>query len=320
MEIYKNEIKIEKDLNKYFDSENICFIDIETLGFSRKYHRIYLVGLVYFSKEKNSWIIEQIFANSPDKEKILLKTLNDRLKSFDLLVTYNGDSFDLPFIRDRYSKYRIENNIMDMNSFDIYREIRKYGKYLNLKNMKLKTVEEYLGIFREDEFTGGDCIQLYLEYVDTGDEKLKDFVLMHNYEDLYYLTDILDILDHINNKISFEINNILFKIEDIKINSTSMNIVVKSSKKLNLIYYKDSYSIKSLDDSHIKIELKLEKACIEPDKLCQYFDTRILEENILDTTRYKLPNNILIMEIEGKEIIENLRILLKRLFIENRII
>lgn len=319
MEIYINEIKIDKNLNNYFKTENICFLDIETLGFSREYHRIYLVGLVYFSKQRNSWIIEQIFASTPDKEKSLLKELNKRLKLFDLIITYNGDSFDLPFIRDRYKKHNINNNIMEINSFDIYREIKKYGKYLNLKNMKLKTIEEYLGIYREDSFNGGECIELYLHYVDTKDKKLKDFVLMHNYEDLYYLTDILDILDHINNKVSFNIENTIYKIENIKIYKNKINITIYSPTESNLMYFQDSYTIKSIDKNNINIELKLEKAYIEPNVLCQYFDTSVLKNNIIDSSNYTLPKDILIMEVEGKEIIENIRNLTEVLFIENNI-
>ncbi len=314
MEIIINKIEPKKDLTAYFNTDNLCFIDIETLGFNRINHKIYLVGLVYYSKKHNSWIIEQLFIDYLNEESKLLKTLEERLNSFDLIVNYNGDSFDIPFIRDRMEFNRLDTNIMNIESFDLYKIVRKYGKYLDLENHKLKTIERYLGIYREDNFSGGECIDIYLEYINTKDSKLKEFVLMHNYEDLYYLIDLLEIIDHIDNKISFNVNDIVFKIDKIKINNNSITINLNSSEKVNLAFYEDSYTIKSIDDYNIKVELSVLKGYVEKDIIGRYFDISILDNKIIDTTQYNLPKNVLLLEIDKKEVIENVILLLEELF------
>lgn len=314
MEIIRNKIDMKRDLNRYFNKKNICFLDIETLGFSREYHNIYLVGLVYFLEEEKSWVIDQLFINSLDKESELLLKLDKELKAFDLIVTYNGDSFDIPFIKERCKKYKIKNTIDNIETYDIYREIRRNGKYLGLENLKLKTIERYLGIYRQDEFTGGDCIDIYLQYLDTRDKKLKDFVLMHNFEDLYYLTDILDILDHIDSKIGFTIRNYKFKIESLNIKKASMDIVVLSNRNLNIAYYGDGFKIRNIDDSNFNVSLELKKGYVDKNILCQYFHMDVLDDYIVDSTEYNLPKNILVMEIEKKEVMENIKNLLEYIF------
>lgn len=314
MEIITNKIEMKKDLNKYFKTDNICFLDIETLGFSRQHHNIYLIGLVYYSAKEKSWVIDQLFINSLDKEKELLLYLNDILDDFDLIVTYNGDSFDIPFIRERYKKYKIKNNIEDIKTYDIYREIRKNGKYLGLENLKLKTIERYLGIYRQDEFTGGDCIDIYLEYVDTGDKKLKEFVLMHNYEDLYYLTDILDILDHIEEKIGFSIRNYKFKIDSFNLKKESIDIKLLSNRNLNIAYYGDNFSIRNIEDNSYNINLELKQGYVAENTICQYFDMNNLDDYIVDSTDYNLPPNILVIDIEKKEVMENIKNLIEDIF------
>ena len=314
MEIIQNKIQLRNPMDKYFKEDNICLLDIETLGFSRQYHHIYLIGLVYFSKKDQSWILEQLFINSLDKEKELLKILNQKLEGFDLLVTYNGDSFDIPFILERCKKYGLKDNLSPIKSYDIYREIRKNGKYLNLPNLKLKTIERHLGIFREDEFSGGDCIDIYLNYVESKDLQLKKFVLMHNFEDLFYLTDTLRILDKLDDKLKFYIDDKYFRIDSIKTNKNNFQITLNSNYNLDLIYFKDSYKLKKLRPYSYQIQLEYKQAYIEENVLCKYFDMSSLDKYLIDGTSYKLPKNILVLQIGKKENIENIKTLLTHIF------
>ena len=40
--------------------------------------------------------LSQFFANNIGEESILLEEVNKFISSFDLLITYNGESFDIP--------------------------------------------------------------------------------------------------------------------------------------------------------------------------------------------------------------------------------
>lgn len=50
-------------------------------------------------------------------------------------------------------------------SFDIYKKLLPHKKLLRLKDLKQKTVEQFLNLKREDVFSGGDLIPVYTEFI-----------------------------------------------------------------------------------------------------------------------------------------------------------
>ena len=93
MEVYKYNINKSLNTSKYFTEKNICFLDIETTGLSRKYNQIYLIGIIYY-EEDNGWKLMQFFAKDLEEEKVLLEKFNAVILNFNLIVNYNGNTFD----------------------------------------------------------------------------------------------------------------------------------------------------------------------------------------------------------------------------------
>ena len=101
METIKNKIhrdKLNKNINICRDT---CFFDIETTGFSRKKDIVYLIGILYFDKEEDSWVIAQYFANNLKDELKVIEEASQFLMSFHRIVNYNGNTFDIPFINSK---------------------------------------------------------------------------------------------------------------------------------------------------------------------------------------------------------------------------
>lgn len=321
MEIYEHLIKPKEDPLKYFSRDNICFLDIETTGLSRKFNKIYLIGLLYFNTESESWTLTQLFANHIDNEDKLLKKLNDYIRKFDLIITYNGDSFDLPFINNRCEIHKIENSILDKDSFDIYRKIRTYSPYLNFENLKLKTIEENLGIYREDKYSGKDCIDFYYQYMESKDIMLKEKILQHNYDDLYYLLDIVKIFDLIKNIKSTSINykgeTIYTEIENIieqgDIFSISCNVSM-TNQATSIIYFEENFNLNWQRDA-LTVNLETKEALITPTKKCLFIDTTIWpsDTGLKDMSSYIVPNNIILLKVENKYEVENIKNVIKSL-------
>ncbi len=65
-----------------------------------------------------------------------------------------------------------------------------------VENYKLKTLETFLNIPREDTISGKESIHLYFKYMNSGDMDAKAKVLGHNYEDILHLIPFLKILEH----------------------------------------------------------------------------------------------------------------------------
>lgn len=172
------------------------YIDIETTGFQSGSNMIYMIGLLYHSPTADCLILEQYICQKEADEYELLYHLNQLLPHFSHLVHYNGTHFDLPFLINRMKLYQLPEQISRLASIDFYQLLRPFKKFLGLDNLKLKTVEAFLGFRRFDVFSGGQLIPLYHQYL-AGDKTLLKALILHNQEDmvgLYYLNQLLPLL------------------------------------------------------------------------------------------------------------------------------
>lgn len=313
MNIYKYVLESKKYVSEHFEKDNICFLDIETTGFSREYNNIYLIGLLYFNAEDNNWCLIQFFADHIDEEKKLLEDFNNFINRFDLIITYNGERFDLPFINHRLKKFNIESKLYDINNFDIYKKIKINNSYLNFKNLKLKTIEENLNIYRTDEYSGKDCINFYYQYIKTEDMTLKNKILKHNYDDLYYLIDILQIFDVIRDikttYVDYNDKRIEIKIDDIIVDNDVFNISCQMSptdKDINIVYFQEGFNI-NWKEKRLLINLEIKEGFITPTKKCLFIDTSHFKATIKDNSQYMVPDNIILLRVENKYEMKNIK-------------
>ena len=170
----------------------ILFLDIETTGLSPKNSDIYLIGLVYF--DANNWHVCQFFAESPAQEEEILKAFYSFVKDYKLVIHFNGDRFDIPFLQNKFAKYNIPDPFTGMSSLDIYKEVKGYKNQLGLMDCKQKTIELYLGIDREDKYDGGKLIPVYKEYTITKDSEALKLLMLHNFEDVKGMFGLLPML------------------------------------------------------------------------------------------------------------------------------
>ena len=110
----------DEDILYCSEPNKLLFLDIETTGQSNS--EIFLIGLCYFQyneKLNNDEIIsELLFAREIVEEAALLKYFIDLLPRFNTIITYNGKTFDIPFIIDRIGTLLEMDDIKDCyNSF-----------------------------------------------------------------------------------------------------------------------------------------------------------------------------------------------------------
>lgn len=324
METITNIISHSLSLENYFEKDNICFIDIETTGLNRNNNMIYLIGVLYLDCTTDNWILNQYFAQDMDKEQGILEKFIDDISHFDKIITFNGESFDLPFIEHRLNKYGINYVFDKSKSFDLYQLIKKNRYYLNLPNLKLKTIELSLGYIREDIYSGYDCIGFYYDYIKSGNILLKENILKHNYDDLVHMLDIIRIIDVLDDKKSFYLDlqntTIKFTIENIEVNGDILNIkgILNPLLENNIRYYFGNYSIITEKLNLFTLSIEIKRGYITEEKQCIYIDISKIDQlkRLKDTTNYKLPPNILVLMIEKNYCIDNIKNLLKEVFRE----
>ena len=320
MEIIKN-ILDRKDLqgNKVI-SKDLCFFDIETTGFNRESDIIYLIGILYFDKKENTWLVSQYFANELKDEPKLLAEAAKLLMDFKTIINYNGNTFDIPFVNHKLKSYSLPFFIDKEKSLDLYAIIRKNKDLLQMDNLRLKTVEKYLGIYREDIYSGKDCIDFYKNYILSGNLTLKSRLLKHNYEDLYFLIDIMDVLDVIRKKKSFEIKKdgkrVDFLVSDISDSKDSLVFKghIKGLKE-KFIYYDTNFNVFIEEDKRFEIVIYTQKALVTPNENCIFIDKVDfnLSKDLKTTHNYLIPQNLFLLKIESKYLLEDILGLLREI-------
>lgn len=237
--------------------EDVLFFDIETTGLSARSAGLYLIGVLTYTvatsiaEESNNasssdeaqisavpsahraastpeasghWTLLQYFCEDVADEPAVLQAFFELLRTKKILISYNGDGFDIPFLRHMVEQYglraprphhstalhdRVDCPATDgsaiadarplysfdtVESFDLFKKFRPLKRLLGLPDFKLKSCERFLGIDREDRFTGGELIEVYFEWQKTKAPALLDTLLLHNAEDIANLPNLLPLL------------------------------------------------------------------------------------------------------------------------------
>ena len=172
--------------------EDFLFVDIETTGLSPRTADIYLIGAAYLNG--NGCNVIQFMAESSAEEEQILSAFSDFSRGFKKLIHFNGDRFDIPFLKAKYEKYGLSDPLAAMDSFDLYKMVKPYKKQLGLPDCKQKTIELYLGIDREDKYDGGKLIPVYKSYTEKRDKEDLNLLLLHNFEDVKGMFGLLTML------------------------------------------------------------------------------------------------------------------------------
>ena len=183
-------------LRDHFPNCRVGVLDIETTGLSPSQHKVLPGGILVFEDNSLATIL-QFFAEQPQEEKALLSSYIEEIKKCDLLITYNGKAFDMNFLGIRGNKLGLDVSGFPYN-LDLYLLIKSASDLRNkLPNLKQVTIEGYLGLSaqRSDTISGGESVELYQDYITTGNVESREKILLHNRDDLYQLYKLLDIVD-----------------------------------------------------------------------------------------------------------------------------
>lgn len=159
-----------------------AYLDIETTGLYPIQDRITVIG-IYFCDEGEGRLV-QLHGNSLNCNALL-----NIMEGTDNLFTYNGERFDLPFIRTRLGP----DLAMMHRHTDLMFDCWKF----NLKG-GLKAVLRSLGIERETEgLTGIHAIWLWDQYSKYNNLEALNLLLKYNRDDVVNLKQLRDTLSGI---------------------------------------------------------------------------------------------------------------------------
>ncbi len=165
------------------------FLDLETCGFAGS--MVFLIGLVWH--DDDVWVLDQLLARDYAEERAILATLWDVVRRNQVLVTFNGKSFDWPMVLDRSTLHRFSCETVSATPgthCDLLHHARRRWKH-RLPNCKLQTLEQAVcKRTRHEDISGADIPIAYHQFVRTGNARELQSIMHHNAMDLVTLIEV----------------------------------------------------------------------------------------------------------------------------------
>ncbi len=149
------------------------YLDIETSGYDQWTNDITVIGLYDGDRV-------QTFVNGNN-----LDAFETAIAHYDLVITFNGACFDLPFIRRSFPGISLPKGHIDLRFV-----LKKLGHEGGLKK-----IEKDLEIARSDEIDGVDgfeAVRLWHRY-QRGDEKALQTLISYNNADIMNLEPLMEL-------------------------------------------------------------------------------------------------------------------------------
>ena len=166
--------------------QKILFLDLETCGLANV--PLFLIGTMTFSEDDLK--VRQLFARDYSEEKPILAVISQMIAESDAVVSFNGKSFDLPYLKDRMTLHRLEFIPPGVHHDLVISARRKWRR--SLPDCRLQTLEALIcGRHRCGDIPGSEIPRLYHDYVKSGELDPLLPVFKHNILDLVTMAELL---------------------------------------------------------------------------------------------------------------------------------
>lgn len=155
---------------------DIAVLDLETAGL----WGCPLFVTAFLFEEEGKLVTLQLVTRTYAEEAAVVKASAECLTGRSHLVTFNGKSFDVPFLAERATYHRIPFDVSGMSHLDLLHPARRlYRGYF--PDCRLQTLERMLlGIRRVGDIASAEIPAVFHQFVATGEiERVKD-VLHHS--------------------------------------------------------------------------------------------------------------------------------------------
>lgn len=172
--------------NDSFSLEDILFVDLETTGLGNS--PLFLIGVMTW--EDDNLLVRQYLARHYGEESAVTALFIELASRKRLLVSFNGKSFDFPYLRARAAANAIAFNLQ-LAHFDMLHESRREWKRA-LPNCKLQTLEHYIcGRQRQDDIPGHLIPEAYHSFVRSANAVHLAQIIKHNLLDIVTLGELM---------------------------------------------------------------------------------------------------------------------------------
>lgn len=168
--------------------EHVVLMDLETCGLAGA--ALFLIGLL--RSERQQLFVDLLLARNYAEERCVLESFWQTISENDVLVTFNGKSFDWPTVCDRSERFLLfrQSGRPEPLHVDLLHHARRRWKNV-LPDCRLQTIESQICRRRRiDDLPSQRIPAAYADYVRTGFPREIEAILYHNAVDLVTLLDI----------------------------------------------------------------------------------------------------------------------------------
>ena len=173
------------------------FIDLETTGLSGGAGTVaFLVGCGFF--DLGAFQVRQFLLTSHASERALLYAVAEFFRGADLIVTYNGKTFDVPVMETRWLFHRLDMPLDSVPHFDMLHPARRLWRGRSGASdtdgagCRLTTLERtLLEMTRVGDVGGFEIPGRFFQFLRSGDPRPLEPVLEHNRLDLVSLAAVM---------------------------------------------------------------------------------------------------------------------------------
>jgi uncharacterized protein YprB with RNaseH-like and TPR domain len=168
------------------DPARCAFLDTETTGLvGGSGTCAFLVGIGRITPV--GFIVKQYFMRDYSEEASMLSAITAELSEVDVLITYNGKTFDIPLLETRYRLSRARPPFANLHHLDLLHGARRLWR-LRFESCRLVHLEaRILGHERHGDVAGDLIPQIYFDYVRTGKALSLAPIFTHNQLDIVTL-------------------------------------------------------------------------------------------------------------------------------------
>lgn len=154
---------------------------------------MFLAGVGAWTDE--GFAVDVYCVHHPAEEALAIALVLERIADASSLVTFNGASFDVPFLRARASHLGLDARALEVDHVDLLALARKRKHRARRGGLRLQQLEvDLLGLRREGDIPGREAPRRYARYLRDEDATLIHPLLTHNVDDIVSMAPLLTIL------------------------------------------------------------------------------------------------------------------------------
>jgi uncharacterized protein YprB with RNaseH-like and TPR domain len=166
--------------------EDVLLLDLETTGLAST--PLFLIGALVW--EGGEPVVQQWFARDYSEERAVISLFLKGLRRKKLLVSFNGRTFDLPYVRVRAAANGLPFRV-GIPHLDMLPECRRAWRRV-LPDCRLQTLESRVcGRARPFDIPGSEIPDAYHAFVRTGNAAQIVRIVQHNMMDLVTLAELM---------------------------------------------------------------------------------------------------------------------------------